>query len=304
MIAAAAGSVGYYLALTAPEPTLEPGGPFGIEARQEVDAAAIDREAKPTRLRYRAGPDRRLEYALEQSGPTGSPEIVTRIEAELAESRRAIEGEEAIEYERTYDRVGVAIDEDGEAVQADIAAQIESLLQGTRSVATRRATGAPGEFEWRSVTNPQVRQTLNILRHGGRLLTPRLRDGAVNPGEGWEYRLPASGLESRHVRAVDGEIAVEEEFVGIVEAENDTLGVVDRSLELEADGEVEPEDAPDAYGFELRGEGTGRVLFDVEAGAIVQSRLTMSRRLKLEDGESGRERREGRIELLLQEAER
>ncbi len=306
LIALAAGAVGYYLAVTSPEPVLEHNGAFGIAARMELGDEAIGREAGPVELRYRAGDDRRLEFAVEQSDPTRASGIVTQIDLEFDEQREPTgEGadEEGIQFEHVYERVGVTIEEGGEPVQNEIAAQIESLLEGTRAISTVDAIGKPGEFEWRSVTNPQVRQTLGILRHGTQLLTPRMRRGAVNPGETWQYELPASGLEGRHVQSMEGKVTVQEKLVGIVERGSRRLAVLDRSLQVDARGKLEVEEVSGARAFELTGEGSGRVLFDVEAGTVVQSRLTVSRSLELEEDDGERSTREGKIELLMQEKE-
>lgn len=300
LIALAAGAVGYYLALTAPEPVLEHRGAFGITARTELDDEAIERESDPVELRYGVRDDRRLEFAVEQSDPTRESGIVTQIAIELDEQREPA-GEDGVQFDRIYERVGVTIDEDGEPVQNDIAAQIESLLEGTRAISTVDAIGKPGEFDWRSVTNPQVRQTLGILRHGTQLLTPRMRRGAVNPGETWRYEVPASGFQSRHVQSMVGKVAVAERLVGTVEREGRRLAVIDRSLQVDASGKLEVQEVSGTRAFELTGEGAGRVLFDIEAGTVVQSLLTVSRNLELEDGEGERSTREGKIELLMQE---
>lgn len=303
LIALAAGAVGYYLALTAPEPVLEHSGAFGITARMELDDEAIERESEPVELRYRVGDDRRIEFAVEQSDPTRRSGIVTQIAIEFDEQRELTgEGgeQEAVQFDRVYERAGVTIDEDGEPVQNDIAAQIESLLEGTRAISTVDAIGKPGEFDWRSVTNPQVRQTLGILRHGTQLLTPRMRRGAVNPGETWRYEVPASGFQSRHVQSMVGKVAVAERLVGTVERDGRRLAVIDRSLQVDASGKLEVQEISGPRAFALTGEGSGRVLFDIEAGAVVQSLLTVSRSLELEDGEGERTTREGKIELLMQ----
>jgi hypothetical protein len=270
----------------------------------ELDEEAIDREAEPVELRYRPGEGRRLEFGVEQSDPTREAGIVTHIDIELDEQRAPTEegsDSRGVRFERVYDRVGVSIDEGGEPVQNEIAAQIESLLVGTRAISTVDTIGKPGTFEWKSVTNPQVRQTLGILRHGIQLLTPRMRRGKVNPGEKWQYKLPASGLESRYVESLEGELAVEERLVGTVERDGRRLAVIDRSLQIDARGKLEVEEVSGARAFELTGKGDGRVLFDIEAGAVVQSRLNVSRSLELEGDSGGRSSRKGEIELLVQQ---
>lgn len=294
------GAVGYYLALTSPEPELEHTGAGGIAISDPIAIDSPDKEGG-IELRYDGGDTRDLQFALEQSHQSGEARMVTELGLALTEARRS--AAEGIELDREYQRIGVSIQEDGRPVDAEIAAQIESLLSGTRAVSTVSPIGKPSSFDWRSVTNPQVRQTLYILRHATRLLTPHLRRDAVNPGDTWRYTLPAEGVgQSRFVESIDGQIEIRNTFVGTVERQGRRLAVIERAFDLSGDGEVTLEDEPGSRWFELTGKGTGRVLFDIDRGAVVESRLSLDRTLKMQGTETDSQTREGQIELLIREA--
>ncbi|MFB6350170.1 MAG: hypothetical protein ABEK29_00040 [Bradymonadaceae bacterium] len=300
LIALAMGTVGYYLALSSPEPQLEHRGAYGIERSEPIDPEAVADDENVT-LQYGAGPERSLQLAIDQSHRAGDSEMTTQIDLDLSETRESVDG--GIEYTREYEQVGVSMQENGRPVDAEIAAQIESLLVGTRAVSTVSSIGRPKTHEWRSVTNPQVRQTLYILRHATRLLTPHLRRDAVNPGDSWSYTLPAKSVaDSQFVESLDGKVRVRMEYVGTVERDGRRLAVLDRSIELSGGGEIQLEEEPGPRWFELSGQGSGRVLFDIERGMVVESRVNFERTLELQGPEGETRKRKGQIELYLREA--
>ena len=295
------GSVGYYLALTSPEPQLEHTGAFGIERPEPIAEESLQREGA-AEFRYKPGKRRDLQLAIEQSHRQGDAEMLTRIDLGLTEARRQPSEGAGVKFVREYQRVGVSIRENGEPVDSQIAAQIESLLVGTRAVSTVDGIGKPTAYDWRSVTNPQVRKTLYILRHATQLLTPHFRRDAVNPGDSWTYRLPADAAGGgRFVESIEGDVEARATFVGTVERKGRRLAVIERSLNISGSGEIQLEDEPGTRWFELTGEGSGRLLFDIEQGAIVQSRLIVDRTLELQGDDEARVRK-GEIELFMREA--
>jgi len=295
------GTVGYYLALISPEPELEYEGAYEIERAAPVDGDAIE-QTENVELRYAAGRSRQMQLAIEQTHGTGDAEMVTEIDLDMTETRRDLE-QGGVEYDRAYERVGLSITEQGEPVDAQIAAQIESLLVGTRAVTSVSAIGKPTSHEWRSVTNPEVRHTLNIVRHSTRLLMPHLRRDAVNPGDRWTYRLPAESVaDNRFVQSLDGEVVVDTEYLGTTERGGRRLAILDRSIEVSGGGEINLEDEPGTRWFELTSQGSGRVRFDIEDGSVVDSRLSVDRSLELQGGDEQSATREGHIELYVREA--
>lgn len=299
LLALLLGSVGYYLALSNPIPDFSREESYAVEVEDEQLEKVTD--AGPVQLSYRAGPSRMLEFSFRQSDSSGAANVLTRIDVGLEEKRRKFDEKPGVELERTYQKVGVTIREGDKSVGPRITAQIESLLIGSREVARFDANGKPMGFDWESVTNPQVRQTLSIMRNTTLLVMPRLRRGAVNPGDEWKYRMGADILEDDRVDSIDGDVNVLERYVGVVERDNRRLAVIDRTLDISGSGEIRlvDEDAPRA--FDVAGQGSGRVLFDVDAGEIVRSTLTFDRELTIEGASDQNRTRKGHFDLLLRE---
>ena len=302
VIALALGSVGYATALRNPNPELGQKESYDVDWEGEGDVGEPSESSGPVALAYRPGEERRLQIGFRQADTSGEYDVTTRIDLSLTEQRDGRADEAGVRLERTYQKVGVSIEENERAIGPNIAAQMESLLLGSREILEVDPVGKPRETEWESVTNPQVRQTLRILRHATLLVMPRPRRGKVNPGDEWSYRLPAEVVDSANTRGLEGEVQVREHYMGTVEREGRRLAVIDRAFDLGASGQIRPRYDADFRSFDLVGEGTGRVLFDPEAGEIVESRLEVSRSLEIEGANSQSGPRKGTIRIRLREA--
>jgi hypothetical protein len=302
VIALALGAVGYVTALSNPNPDLGQEQSYSAEWGAETDVGEPSEESGPVDLAYRSGGERRLQIGFRQADTSGEHDVETRIDLEVAEKRHQRPEADGVRLERTYEKVGVSIRENERSIGPKIAAQMESLLLGSREILEVDPIGKPQEREWESVTNPQVRQTLRILRHATLLVMPRPRRGEVNPGDEWSYRLPAEIVDSSNTKQLEGEVGVREHYRGTVERQGRRLAVIERSFDLGASGQIRPRHDADFRSFDLVGEGTGRVLFDPEAGAVVESRLEVSRSLEIEGSDRQAGPRKGTIRIRLREA--
>ena len=300
LLALSLGAAGYYLALSNPVPDFTRAESYGVDFAADAGAPEVD-GGEAVELRYLPGDERRFVFSFRQTDTSGEAEVTTRIDVGFDERRRKRPKGEGVVVERTYRDVGVTIRENDKGVGPRITEQMESLLVGSREVGRYDPVGRPTSHEWRSVTNPQVRETLSTLHNATLLLMPRFRRGAVNPKDSWSYRLPADVVDDPNVESLDGEAAVESRYVGTVERDGRRLAVVERSIELSGSATIKLEEEPEPRNVEVTGEGSGRALFDIEGGGVVESRLSFRRELTLEGGEDQRTTRTGRVEMMLRE---
>jgi len=227
------------------------------------------------------------------------------MDLEFREARSGREGgEPGVRFRRTYREAGVSIGEGELVVGPRISRQIESLLDGVESVVVVDAIGRPVEKDWTSVTNPQVRQTLRMLRHAQILLAPRPRRGETNVGESWSYRLSANRLGSDRVETIEGEVRIRERLAELVESEGRRVAVIERELEAEASGTVRLPEGDGEHRFQLTADGSGEARFAVVEGALVQSRLGVERELRIEGPSGDTSERGAKLEWSLAEKER
>lgn len=299
LIAFALAVCGYVLAFRSPEPSFAESASFSVEMESSEDESAA--EPGPLELTYRPGAARNLELRYEQIDRSGEHAISTRIDTEVYEERKERGEKEGVRFERTYERVGVEIREADALVGDTIGNQIESMLRSAEEVVEVDEIGKPVELDWKTIGNPQVRQTLRILRHAAILLHPRPRRGRLNIGDEWSYRFPADVLESKYISEMEGGVRVREELVDAVSRNGRTLAVIDRTLELRGRGTVQPPEFAEARSFKLSGDGSGRAYFDVERGVLVESRLEFERVLRIRGVEGGAGKRIGGADLWLRE---
>lgn len=290
--------VGYGLAHRAPAPSYDGAPPFGIDAagRAAGEGADAGGAVHPT---YGGEGERRLEVAFRADETTRSPAVETRVDLGVRE-RRTSRPEGGVELERTFDDVAVSVTRDGESIDSQIVGQVESLLLGARAEVRLDSNGRVDGREWMSVTNPQVRQTLRVLKHAVVLATPRFRRGTINVGENWSYQFVPDAPVGGAVRSMEALAEIEAELVGVRRRGERRLAVIDREIEVSADGSVELEEGRE-YGFELSADGGGRALFDLERGRIAESRVELSRRLQLLAGPDRRSTRRGELRIVLRE---
>jgi hypothetical protein len=141
------------------------------------------------------------------------------------------------------------------------------------------AAGERQAVDWTSVTNPQVRRTLGLLRAADKMLMPRFRAEPVNVDESWSYRFPAPA-EQAYQRdhpglQVDGAVNVTTRFAGVLQQDGRRLAVLVRRLEFQTTGRGNNEKSEPT--FSLSGSGRGEALFDVDRGVVVDSWLRLDR---------------------------
>lgn len=208
------------------------------------------------------------------------------------EEREAVEG--AVLLDRIFEEVRIDLIEGEARVGVDITRQLELLLADGGQAVLIEAHGPILEMAWTSDTNPQIRQTLLLIHDGLDLVHPHLRFDRVLVGESWTYRIASRLLVSEDEVLADarGELVIHNRFDGFVETPEGELAVLSQTFELGFGGGLGEEGRE----FEARGEGKGKVLFDVNRGRVVASRLSMER----ETSFGGREESVlSRVELLL-----
>lgn len=307
-------AVGFVWAFNNPAEPPGKGAAVSIEAGLLEGDAPLEavEPAEPVELVYRPGGDRAMAMRMTQSGGGNLADetVDTRMAFHLSESRQAPGqdgaggeagsegkgGEPAVTYRWKVRDVEVTVSEGEAPVGSAIVAQVDALLMGTSQRATIDRAGIPLSAEWTSVTNPQVRETLTLMRHAQRLLFPRMRRDAINAGERWVYEFEAKPPNTDAIPGFKGEVRVETVFEGVVERDGRTLALLDRNFELSGAARVVADEESDERSLEFSGNGQGRALFDVEAGRLVESRVEMERVLRIDrDGEPVE--RTGTVEL-------
>lgn len=292
--------VGYALAFKYPRPPASESPSHSVDPERSDGGSTVG--TGRANLSYQPGPGRRLDLRFDLVERVGGSESSTRVDVEIHEARRPRSGEEAgVRFVRTYKRAGVSIREGEKVVGARISRQIESLLLGVKSVVEVDAIGKPVDRDWKSVTNPQVRQTLRMLRHAHALLTPRPRRGPINIGEEWDYRMPVDHLETEQIETIEGEVHIRESLEEIVENKGRQIAVLGRTLEAEATGTVRAGPKGESHAFDLTAEGSGRARFAIDDGALVESHLEVERTLAIDEKGGERRKRTGELRWSLAE---
>ncbi len=255
----------------------DPGGPVELT----YDAALESGEAESAGFEEGAG--RPLTVQMEQKKPgADSTEVTTGIELGVSERvRPRTDQNEGVELERTFKSATASVaDETSGETAPEISHQVARMLKGSVQRVRMRADGKREEVDWTSVTNPQVRRTLGLIRAGEQMLMPRFRDESVNAGESWTYRFPVPPREAYREEhpslEVDGAVTVNAQFAGVVSEDDRRLAVLERRIEFQATGRSESEGK--GLEFSLSGSGRGEAWFDVDKGEVVESWLRLDRR--------------------------
>lgn len=261
----------------------DPGGPVELT----YDAALESGEAGPEGAAEGAG--RSLTVQMEQQRPgVDSAKVTTRLELGVRERVRPRgDQKEGVELERTFNsaRASVAEESSGETAP-EISRQVARMLMGSVQRVRMTTDGKREDVEWTSVTNPQVRRTLGLIRACEQMLMPRFRDESVNAGESWTYRFPVPPSEAYREEhpslEVDGAVTVNTQFAGVVSEDERRLAVLERRIEFQATGRSESEG--ESLEFSLSGSGRGEAWFDVDNGEVVESWLRLDRRESVDGG--------------------
>lgn len=310
--------VGFYLAFRPVPETERERDEITVEARHLTDDAALEPTdpGRPVELGYGPAGSRQLAFEMRQGNGADSGTLQSRLAFVLTEeslppdqlepSVLPEEQEPAVGLAWTFDRVAVSVRDGGGEVGRDIVDQVDRLLVGTRQVRVFDEIGVPLAAEWTSVTNPQVRETLALVRHAQTLLLPRLPRGPVNAGESWIYHLKADTVNPMGAGRLKGIVEVETVYRGNVSGEADReLAYLQRRFSI--DGTLVKEDGSEAETtLSLEGEGRGTALFDLAKGQVVESRVTFQRLLTRgaeQGGESdaGQQVQRGTVKLFLGE---
>jgi hypothetical protein len=277
---------------------------------------------EPVSLAYGPDGDRRLAFEMRQRNESRAGTLRTRLAFILSERLRSPDDgsnengestspaaeEAAVAMEWDFDRVAVSVREgEGEGeVGRDIVDQVDRLLAGTNQLRTFDRIGVPLSADWTSVTNPQVRETLALLRHAQTLLLPRLPRGRVNAGESWVYQLKYDRPDLAGDGRMRGTVDVETVYRGnITVGDGRELAVLRRRFSI--DGVFRADDGQGAQTrVELEGTGAGTALFEPSMGRVVESRMTLDRTITRSDADSedadvGAPGGTGRVELYLGE---
>jgi hypothetical protein len=264
----------------------DPGSPVALSYR-ELGSAADAPDAGGTSVEKSR---RQMQLQIEQRRQSKDGGLViSGIEVDIDEVVRSRgDNKPGLEMRRTFQSARVSVaDQPAEGADAgragesshEISRQVARMLNGSVERVRMSAAGERQAVDWTSVTNPQVRRTLGLLRAADRMLMPRFRAESVNVGESWSYRFPAPSeqvYQSDHPGLqVDGAVTVTTRFAGVLAQDGRRLAVLDRRLEFQTTGrggtgKAEPK-------FSLSGSGRGETLFDLERGVVVDSWLRLDR---------------------------
>ncbi len=288
-IALALMSVGFYLALEqGSEVDLGEGTRADLADTRPlvIDDKAVSTDIAPVELRHAPFDSRTVGMTLRQNsqreGATGDSGVLdTVVELGLEEDvakadAQQFDREDVLAVTRNYQRAQAEVTgAGGEVIGGGITSQVEDLLRGSVTRMFIAQNGEPLDFEWREVPNPQARRMLYLVRDAHTFLTPRYFTGAVNPGDTWSYKRPI--VVPRADVTVEGEVTIDNRFVGVIEDGERRLGVVRQTLEASAEGKLDTEDAQSS--FTLTGEGIGLVLVSIDEGKTYAADVSFERKL-------------------------
>lgn len=111
----------------------------------------------------------------------------------LFDVERGAAKDKAIAVTLSNARVQMRQGQDAKHVGADIAAQIQTVLnKGKASLGLDQHQNVTS-YDWTSSSNPQLRPTLRLVANAQSMLYPRLKKGPLQPGDTWSYDLPWAG---------------------------------------------------------------------------------------------------------------
>ena len=294
-IALALMSVGFYLAIEQGNVTdIDQGDRPDLSELNplEIPDEAIDTEVEPVELAHRSVEAHPVELMLHQKSrreDKGSGELQTVIELGLEEKvaeadAKRFDTDRVLAITRTYKRAQAEVTAgDDEAIGVGITSQVEELLRGSVTRMYVAPNGEPLDFEWREVPNPQARRMLYLVRDAHTFLTPRFFTGAVNPGDTWSYKRPMLVNQPDGDVSAEGEVTIDNRFVGVLDGNERRFAVVRQTLTADARGKLDAEQAN--AGFTLEGEGSGVVLVDLDANKIAGVDINFQRKLTVEAGD-------------------
>ncbi|QDG49841.1 hypothetical protein FIV42_03525 [Persicimonas caeni] len=297
VIALALMGVGFYLALEPQDDVDVAGGerPVLSDMRPlEIADEAVDAEVAPVELVLAPFESRPVELTLRQKSrregagdDTGVMQTVIELglheEVDAAEEGR-FDQKGVLAIDRSYDRAQAEVTAgDGQTIGTGITSQVEELLRGsvTRMFVTKH--GEPVDFEWREVPNPQARRMLYLVRDAQTFLTPRFFNGDVNPGDTWSYKRPMMVEEPKAGVSAEGEVTIDNRFVGVIEDGERRIGVVRQTLRASAEGKLDADEAK--ADFSLEGEGAGVVLVAIGEGKTLAADIDLERKLTVDAGD-------------------
>lgn len=288
VLALALMAFGYYLGLSEEVELAPPDGAQTDVAEGESITEAPSAEQQRARLQYSAFEENHYILEMRQSSTRRylrgeSEPLETRIELEVLERGSPIDGTDRIGLDREYRAARVSVESADEPVGRDITAQVEALLAGVEVRTSVQPDGVPVGFDWREVSNPQVRRALLLIRDAHRFTTPRFRSDAVNTGETWVYTHEISVENIDRGLVVRGGVDVANKLISLERRDGRLVAVVEQDITADAQGHVGIDDgkAP----FTLEGSGRGVVRFDVDGGFVHSAKIDVERVLSIEQGD-------------------
>ncbi len=284
-------ALGYYLAITHqhdPDRSDAPPPKFTALVPLDVSQKLIDTSDGALTLRHRTHQDNKYRLLLRQASrderPGSKPStLTTHIELGVhdgvtdAQAGR-FERKGVLAITRHYDHAKAdVVDGKGEHIGAGITSQVEDLVRGSVTRSYVAANGEPVDFEWRAVPNPQARRMLFLVRDAQTFLTPRFFSGAVNPGDTWSYKRPLTVDSKKLGVKADGQVTIEDRFVGTVTIDKRKVAVIRQTLHGKVSGRLDTDKANAA--FDLTGDGKGVELVNVHNGSVYAADINFQRKL-------------------------
>ncbi|MGM0557162.1 MAG: hypothetical protein ACQEVA_12340 [Myxococcota bacterium] len=282
-------ALGYYLGIVEDvEPSTAENGAVEIaegEALEMAPSAQTQRAA----LALRAHDARRYALTLHQK----STRRFLRGESDLFETEIALElGQRAseaadggqIQVERRYEAADLEVRSAGDPVGQETTSQVEAFLEGVEVLTVVEPNGQPVDFDWREVSNPQVRRAVLLIRDAHRFTTPRFRRDAINVGETWSYTLETAVENQDRGLVVRGGVDVANKLLSFEEREGRVIAVIEQEYNAASRGTVDVPEGGQAP-FALEGSGGGVIRFDVEGGFVLSADIDIERILSVEQGD-------------------
>lgn len=204
---------------------------------------------------------RRLAVDLRQERQRGDDLVRTRVSFDLVETAPVVRDGRRV-WERSYENVDIATTSNGEPLGADVADEVERLLETARVEVTGHMTGEVESTRVVSAEAAQLRHVLSVIRQTLDVALPRIPREAVRTDETWTWSIPVEVVGSEGVGVeAGGNMNVTAAVLGQVESSY----LIDLQLEGELRVAINVGEGSSAVS-NADGSGQGQVLWQPERG--------------------------------------
>lgn len=166
-------------------------------------------------------------------------------------------------------RVQMRQGKDAKHVGADIAAQIQTVLNKGKARLSLDKHQSVTDYKWTSSSNPQLRPTLRLVANTQSMLYPRFKKGPLQPGDSWSYDLPWAGKKDDTLKT-DAIIRFEHIYKGTT-----TKDVAIFETKITTSGTINAE----ANKATVQGSGKGALLINLKSNTVQSFGFTLNQTL-------------------------